>query len=407
MLRRTLLAIIPIALVVTFGASSPASAAIGAQVPLVQMSTWGSQGAGNGQFSSAIDVAVDQASGNVYVADAANHRIQRFTADGTFLSAFNRLGRLLGSATLQNPDAVAVGGGNVYVQDRDLGQIVRYSLTGIFLDRWDVPPQETFPVCCNLQGRPDIAADSAGNVFVLTGHDTIQKYSSAGTLLMSFDGGTGYNMGIAVDSAGSIFLTGFSGGIMKYSATGVFILGFSTSSSITLSLSVDSSGNLWTLDIFANKLLSFTPAGVQRASAGPPQFSNLGGVAASTTPGILYVSDNNRVVRIAEGARLLLTYDSDASGDIDRTFTVSGPGPTQSLLVDDDADPTLSNTVLTAPLVPGAWHVDLSSVPVNANVKSITCSNGVHTVDYQAHAVDITLAPRETVTCNFSAEWIG
>jgi tripartite motif-containing protein 71 len=38
---------------------------------------WGSQGEGDGQFDRPSGVAVDS-SGNVYVADARNHRIQKF-----------------------------------------------------------------------------------------------------------------------------------------------------------------------------------------------------------------------------------------------------------------------------------------------------------------------------------------
>ncbi len=38
---------------------------------------WGSAGAGDGQFNNAVPVAVD-GSGNVFVADSANFRIQKF-----------------------------------------------------------------------------------------------------------------------------------------------------------------------------------------------------------------------------------------------------------------------------------------------------------------------------------------
>ncbi|GAF84493.1 unnamed protein product, partial [marine sediment metagenome] len=45
---------------------------------------WGSEGSGDGQFDGISGVAVDS-SGNVYVADNENHRIQKFTSDGAFL----------------------------------------------------------------------------------------------------------------------------------------------------------------------------------------------------------------------------------------------------------------------------------------------------------------------------------
>src|SRR5439155_3914247 len=65
------------------------------------LTAWGSPGSGNGQFGGgspngayAYDpsgVATD-GSGNVYVADAGNHRIQKFDANGTFLTAWGSPG---------------------------------------------------------------------------------------------------------------------------------------------------------------------------------------------------------------------------------------------------------------------------------------------------------------------------
>ena len=48
------------------------------------VSTWGSLGAGPGQFAGPFDVAVDR-EGFVYVTDSGNHRVQKFTRDGTFV----------------------------------------------------------------------------------------------------------------------------------------------------------------------------------------------------------------------------------------------------------------------------------------------------------------------------------
>ena len=60
-----------------------------------------------GQLSNPLGVATD-GSGNVYVADANNSRIQKFDASGTFLMAWGSSGAL-GVAT--------DGAGNVYVTE--------------------------------------------------------------------------------------------------------------------------------------------------------------------------------------------------------------------------------------------------------------------------------------------------
>ncbi|HZR26410.1 MAG TPA: peptidyl-alpha-hydroxyglycine alpha-amidating lyase family protein [Vicinamibacterales bacterium] len=53
--------------------------------------SWGFRGSEPGQFNSLHGIAID-ASGNVYVADAGNKRIQVFDGDGTFKSAITTVG---------------------------------------------------------------------------------------------------------------------------------------------------------------------------------------------------------------------------------------------------------------------------------------------------------------------------
>src|SRR5262245_30897493 len=55
------------------------------------LTKWGSPGSGDGQFSKPAGIAVD-GSGNVYVADTGNNRIQKFTNTGTFLTKWGSFG---------------------------------------------------------------------------------------------------------------------------------------------------------------------------------------------------------------------------------------------------------------------------------------------------------------------------
>ena len=66
-------------------------------------------------------MAVD-ASGNVYVADMVNDRIQKFTSEGTFLAKWGSQGN--GDGQFRIPSGVAVdASGNVYVADSDNDRI--------------------------------------------------------------------------------------------------------------------------------------------------------------------------------------------------------------------------------------------------------------------------------------------
>ncbi len=79
------------------------------------LTQWGSQGAGNGQFSAPIGIAVD-AEGGVYVSDRTNNRIQKFTSSGAYVTQWGSLGH--GDGELDWPLGLAVdGSGNVYVAD--------------------------------------------------------------------------------------------------------------------------------------------------------------------------------------------------------------------------------------------------------------------------------------------------
>src|SRR6266480_4027196 len=91
------------------GVAATLPATVGAQPP-VYLTQWGTQGSGDGQFQGPAGVAID-AAGNVYVADAGNARVQKFTGTGTYLAQWGTLG-------YGDPFDVATdGAGDVYVAD--------------------------------------------------------------------------------------------------------------------------------------------------------------------------------------------------------------------------------------------------------------------------------------------------
>ena len=59
-----------------------------ANAQLVPLFSIGTPGSGAGQFQSPIGVAVQQTNGDIYVADSANARIQKFDATGKFKGAW-------------------------------------------------------------------------------------------------------------------------------------------------------------------------------------------------------------------------------------------------------------------------------------------------------------------------------
>jgi len=86
-----------------------------AQGAFVHQLSFGSFGSADGQFNLPRGVAVD-GSGNIYVADVGNNRIQVFNSAGTHQLSFGTLGSADGQ--FNSPIGVAVdGSGNIYVSD--------------------------------------------------------------------------------------------------------------------------------------------------------------------------------------------------------------------------------------------------------------------------------------------------
>ena len=66
---------------------------------------WGTRGAENGQFNGLHDVGVDPSGKFVYTVELGNHRIQKFTADGKFITkwGYEQTG---GRGALRNPHQI-------------------------------------------------------------------------------------------------------------------------------------------------------------------------------------------------------------------------------------------------------------------------------------------------------------
>jgi len=71
----------------------------------VFVTKWGTEGTGDGQFDEPVGVAV-ASDGSVYVADAPNGRIQKFTSEGVFVSQWGTKGS--GDGEFYRPSGVAV-----------------------------------------------------------------------------------------------------------------------------------------------------------------------------------------------------------------------------------------------------------------------------------------------------------
>jgi len=135
---------------------------------------WGNNGSGDGQFNYPYGVAVDS-SGNVFVAEYNSHRIQKFTADGTFITKWGSPGSGIGQ--FNDPRGLSVdSSGNVFVVDQSNRCIQKFTADGTFITKWGSPGSgdEQF------RNPLGVAVDSSDNVFVVDyGNHRIQKFNKS------------------------------------------------------------------------------------------------------------------------------------------------------------------------------------------------------------------------------------
>lgn len=298
--------------------------------------TWGSQGSAEGQFDFPIGIAVG-AGDEIFVTDFKNSRVQRFSSDGKFLSAFpvppfpggiaiNRQGEIyiahagippqrfdgprkrdhiavfdgsgkplrdwgkygVGDGEFDMPGGIAIGAdGRVYVADQCNRRIQVFDRAGRFLLKWGRqgfdhgefggnPHPKAF-----FAGPTFLACDREGNLF--TSEATlgrVQKFNPQGRFLLAW----GDNE-VAPGKFGGYF-TAFGTEILQ-GPTG---------------MCVDQQGNLW-INSIGGRIQKFSAAGRYLSGFGeegdePGQFYAPHGLAIDSR-GRLYIVDafNHRVQR--------------------------------------------------------------------------------------------------------------
>jgi uncharacterized protein (TIGR03663 family) len=243
------------------------------------LNTWGSFGDANagqaagGLFNEPWDVTVGP-DGMVYVADTWNHRIQKFTADGQFISMWGYYGTGETTSAMWGPRSVAVDDqGTVFVTDTGNKRVVVFDQDGSPITEFGGAGMEMG----DLDEPVGLALDENGSLFVADTWNLRVQVFGSGTDEQTYiplrawdiDGWLGQSLEnkpyISVDSElGYVFVTDPDGyRILQFDLEGNFIQGWGDYSPDTdgfglpSGISADHAGGLWVSDSANNRLLHF------------------------------------------------------------------------------------------------------------------------------------------------------
>lgn len=279
---------------------------------------------GTPEFSGPRGIAV-AADDSIYIADTFNNRIVHYSADGELIGSWGTYADASqGSApggTFNEPWGIGVGpDGSVYVTDTWNYRIQRFTADGEFMTMWGNSGMGDSPT--GFYGPRGIYVDQNGQVFVTdTGNKRVVVFDSNGNYITQF-GASGMELGnfdepvgITGDANGFIYVAdtwnyrvqvfGPSEDGLTYSAIAAWdIYGWSSESIDNKPfLTIGPNGNLFTVDPTNFRVLEFTPAGEFVTGWGyySPNIDGFGlpAAVAVDSQGRVWVSDavNNYILR--------------------------------------------------------------------------------------------------------------
>lgn len=154
--------------------------------------------------------------GTIYIADTNNHRVLHLSPDGEVLHTWGSFSGAEGeteeSVTFNEPWGITVGPeGNVYVADTWNHRVLKFSPEGTLLLSWGQFGQQESP--SSFWGPRDVAVDKAGHIYVTdTGNKRVAIFNEEGEFLQEF-GGAGLGegqldepVGLALDEDGNLYV---------------------------------------------------------------------------------------------------------------------------------------------------------------------------------------------------------
>jgi hypothetical protein len=290
---------------------------LGLEQSYTYLTKWGSTGTGDGEFRHPHNIDVDS-SGNLYVTERDNMRVQKFTSGGTFIARWES------NATIDGyPDLI--------IKEKAIRPIFRSNITrnGEFLD------------------PHGIDVNSLGNVYVVDTKTLIQKFDSNGEFLTKWGAnGTGngefrHPHGIIHDSFDNVYVTDYiNANVQKFDSNGKFITKWGINGTGNgefrhpYGFAVDTLDNVYVSDADNSQIQKFTNDGKfitkwGTNGTGNGEFNSPEGIAVDLE-GNVYVTDadNDRIQKFSPRPQYLVegvnNQNVSGSKNVENTTAVNG-----------------------------------------------------------------------------------
>ena len=242
----------------------------------------------NAAISDAEGVALDSA-GNIFLADANDHRIRKITPDGLISTVagdgspgFRGDGGPASASRLNTPYGIAVdGSNNLYIADLGNNRVRKVAPDGTI---------STVPGTDSLLAPRNVALDATGSLYIsefngnrvqhLRTDGVLEIIAGTGVAGFGGDGGPATAAllsspaGLAFDSAGNLYIADSGNSRIRKVAGGVMttVLGPDASGNSPLYLptavAIDSTGDLYIADSGNDRIQFLTPLGIQTTLPG-------------------------------------------------------------------------------------------------------------------------------------------
>lgn len=242
--------------------------------------SFGSQGTGDGQFSSPGPIGIAYGPENrLYVCDRSASRIQVFECDGTFVGKWGASGS--GDGQFSTPLAITAHDGLLYVVDAGNQRVQVVEPDGTFVRKWGSggsgEGQFAF-LPASAQYPSGIAVGPNNRVYVSDSYNhRVQVFETNGTFVLKWgSNGSGlgqflYPSGLGVDPDGTVYVTEADGNnsrIQAFREDGTFLRQWSNSIANAAGLAISPDGRICVAGYQSDRLYVFEPDGTPLRSWG-------------------------------------------------------------------------------------------------------------------------------------------